>query len=203
MSHFSVQCKEIREALSASSPTYIPYILINCEAGCQCGTNAMCKDKLCQCPPGDTGDPFVSCNEVVDCPNEGNFRTINGACYLFINELMKNNDAKILCKNKIANGRPGHLVEPKTSVTNKLINDEAKIIFGYPNYYWIGLNDIDNEGNWVYTSTGLPATSTFFGPVIHTSNTNTYHNCVGTNGDTEAWFDASCDRDRNKVICEF
>jgi len=42
-----VKCKEIKEALIASSsPTYIPYIQINCEAGCQCGTNAMCKDTI-------------------------------------------------------------------------------------------------------------------------------------------------------------
>ena len=199
MSHFSVKCKEIREALSASVPTYIPYIQINCEAGCQCGTNALCKDKLCQCPPGFTGDPFVSCNDNDSkCPNEGNFRTINGACYLFIDQQKKNNDAKILCKNKIANGRPGHLVEPKTSVTNKLINDEARIIFGYEyNYYWIGLNDIDNEGNWVYTSTGLPVTSTFF------RSFSTGNDCVETINNSEEWRDTSCDRERNKVICEF
>ena len=96
------------------------------------------------------------------CPNEGNFRTIDGGCYLYIAELMNPNDAKSLCENKTVYGRPGHLVEPKTSSINKAIFDEAYKIFGYFFNYWIGINDIDIKDYWVYTSTGLPATTTFF-----------------------------------------
>ena len=128
------------------------------------------------------------------CPNEGNFRTIDGGCYLFINERKNYDDAKSLCKNKIANGRTGHLVEPKTSAINKLIHDEAK---GFTPYYWIGLNDIENENNWVYTSTGLQATTTFFA----SSQPNADGDCVYVCLDDE-WCDLSCEG-TVRVICEF
>ena len=60
LSHFSVKCKEIIDAF----PTYVP----SCPR-CQCGTNAECKDRICLCPPGFTGDPFVSCNNNQVLPN--------------------------------------------------------------------------------------------------------------------------------------
>jgi len=81
----TVKCKEIRETLSASFPTYIPYIQVNCE-GCQCGTNAMCKDKVCQCPSGFTGDPFVSCTDSRLFPNNQNCPTNSSGYYLVGNK---------------------------------------------------------------------------------------------------------------------
>ena len=130
------------------------------------------------------------------CPNGGNFRKIDGGCYLFINEVMNYNDAKTLCENKIANGNPGYLVEPKTTLTSKLIFSEARTMF-YPGY-WIGVNDVDIEDIWSYSSTGVPATTTFF----RSDQPNVDGDCVGT-CDWYKWCDISCDNNNYFVICEF
>ena len=105
---------------------------------------------------------------------------------------MNNNDAKGLCENKFANGRPGYLVEPKTSAINKLIFNQGPIL------YWIGINDIDNEDSWVYTSTGLPATTTFF----DSNHPNARGDCAIACTSSGEWCDTSCDSKR-RVICEF
>ena len=130
------------------------------------------------------------------CPNGGNFLTIKGGCYLFRDESMHYNDAKSFCENKNANGRAGHLVEPKTTSVYKLITDQAKIVFGRYSY-WIGLSDINSEGIMVYTSTGLPATTNFFRP----GQPNADGDCVYTCSEDE-WCDTPCDG-RWNVICEF
>ena len=146
---------------------------------------------------------FNSTISQLGCPNEGNYRTINGGCYLYIiNEEKNYNDAKSLCGERKIDGRTGQLVEPKTTSINKLIHDEAKIVFGsaYP-YYWIGINDINNEGNWVSTSTGIPATSNFL--CEGQPNGHTGENCARTCGCAEAeWCDAICGS-TYRVICEF
>merc|ERR1711990_331868 len=98
--------------------------------------------------------------KLIDCPNDGNFKTISGVCYLFHNEEKNYNDAKSFCESKIATAKTGRLVEPKTTTINKLIYDNAKTIFGASFKYVIGVNDISNEETWVYSSTGLPATTT-------------------------------------------
>ena len=150
MPYFSVtKCKEISEVF----PTYTPYI--NCE-GCQCGTNAVCKNRVCQCQSGFSGDPFVSCQRLsdkieilVDCPNEENFKTINGVCYLFHGERKNYNDAKSFCESKTTMAKRGRLIEPKTTTINKLIYNNANIVHGG---WFIGVNDISSEGTWVYSS---------------------------------------------------
>ena len=98
--------------------------------------------------------------------------------------------------------KPGRLVEPKTTTINKLIYDNAKAIVGGSVNYYIGVNDISSEGSWVYSSTGLPATTMF-----HHSQPNggTNANCVyvGLNcAATEEWCDGGCSS-ALEIVCEF
>jgi len=144
-----------------------------------------------------------------DCPNAGNYKTINGVCYLFHSEEKNYNDAKLFCESKIAMAKTGRLVEPKTTTTNKLIYDNAKTIFGDSFKYFIGVNDISSEGTWVYSSTRLSATTMFFSSQ---PNEGTNANCVylgtGCGGTAEKaaseekWCDGPCDTAR-EIICEF
>ena len=137
--YFSVtKCKEISEALSAF-PTYIPYI--NCE-GCQCGTNAVCKNRVCQCQPGFSGDPFVSCNgntnlQISDtnCPiEEPNTFKIDGGCYMFVDQEKTFNDAKTFCESK-----RGRLFEPRTVQTNKLVVEKGYDVMNNSYGVWFGI----------------------------------------------------------------
>ena len=81
---------------------------------------------------------------------------------------------------------------------NELIFDEAQNIFGFNYWYWIGVNDIDKEGNWVYTSTGLSATTTDFHHAQPTANGDCVFACYREG----KWCDETCNSNWN-VICEF
>ena len=141
-------------------------------------------------------------SKLTHCPNDGNFKTINGVCYLFSSEKKNYNDGKSFCESKIAMAKTGRLVEPKTTTIHKLIRDNAKTIFGNSFGYFIGVNDISSEGSWVYSSTGLSATTMF---KSDQPNGGTTENCVDTGsfcGRSEIWCDKPCDTLR-EIVCEF
>ena len=138
------------------------------------------------------------------CSNEPNTFLIEGGCYLF-NDVKKNYyDAISFCESKDVMGKTGRLVEPKTTTINKLIYDNAKTIFGDSFGYFIGVNDISSEGTWVYSSTGLPATTTIFNS--SQPNEGRMANCVDIGsgcGHQENWCDRPCNYDSNEIVCEF
>ena len=98
-------------------------------------------------------------------------------------------------------GKTGCLVEPKTTIINRLIHENVITVFGVKKSYYIGVNDIKSEGNWVYSSTGLPATTMFSDSQ---PNEGTSANCVTRcyGRDDEQWCDTACD-DLHGIICEF
>ena len=137
--------------------------------------------------------------QLSDCPNEGNFRTIGGGCYLFHDEKKDYNGAKSFCESKIAGGKSGRIIEPKTTTINKLIYENANIVLGG---YFIGVIEISSEGNWVYSSSGLPATTMFY-PTQPDGGSN--KNCVDAGvscGAAERWCNRSCEH-LHEIICEF
>ena len=56
-------------------------------------------------------------------------------------------EAQSICQS---NG--GHLFEPQTLSINDQIYNKAREIMGDGKYLWIGINDIQTEGTWVYSS---------------------------------------------------
>ena len=90
------------------------------------------------------------------CPVEkSGYRLIEGICYFFETTHKNYEAAKENCENKL-NGM-GKMFEPKTLAINEKIHKIAVDDF-QNNYYWVGVNDIQSEGTWVYTSDGTPIT---------------------------------------------
>ena len=142
-------------------PTYIPYI--NCE-GCQCGTNAVCKNRVCQCQSGFSGDPFVSCNgntnlQISDtnCPiEEPNTFKINGGCYMFVDQAKTFNGAKTFCESK-----RGRLFEPRTVKTNKLVADKGREVLN--SAMWVGIISKNGKsGPWKFATSGEKVVKTMW-----------------------------------------
>ncbi|XP_045157798.2 perlucin-like [Mercenaria mercenaria] len=73
-----------------------------------------------------------------------------GSCYLFSYDTYSWTDARVYCNNFGA-----ELVEIETSSENVFVRETLESI-GHSKY-WIGLNDLDTEGVWVWTSTGIQA----------------------------------------------
>ena len=166
--------------------------------GVSCGLFSLEESDAC---PISWNDGFANCP--LEQPNTFN---IEGGCFLFNDEKKNYNDAKSFCEGKIAfNGRPGRLVEPKTTTINKLICEKAKIVFGDSFGYFIGVNDISSEGSWVYSSTGLSATTMFDCSSNCQPNGKTGENCAdvgGACGFEETWCDRPCNA-LNQIVCEF
>ena len=163
--------------------------------GVSCGLFSLEESDAC---PIDWNDYLAK------CPLEPNTLIIEGGCYLFSDKKKNYNDAKSFCESKFAvNGKTGRLVEPKTTTINKLIYENAKTIFGASFDYLIGVNDISNENSWVYSSTGLPATTMFDSGQ---PNDGTKANCIyiGTScaNAFENWCDGTCTTHYG-IVCEF
>ena len=93
--------------------------------------------------------------------NGNTFRTVNGVGYLFVAQGKTYDDAKSYCESKVSNFVSGKLFEPMTTTDSELVNDEARTVFG-GGFYYIGINDRDNTGQWVYSSSGQTVSNTMW-----------------------------------------
>ena len=94
----------------------------------------------------------------IDCPIEDSryrsrYQMIDGICVFYEKSRLKYEAAKSNCESKF-NGN-GRLYEPRSLATLKKVRKT-----GLDNYFglcpYIGINDISEEGTWVYTSDGSP-----------------------------------------------
>ena len=178
----------------------------------------MCKDKICQCPSGFTGDPFFSCtgNQVlqnnqtpsIKCPtNSSGYYLVGNKCIYFEQTDLNWENAKKGCKNKFSGG--GRLFEPLSLQEH---NDVfALIILQYKNYnnnvaYWIGVDDLSQEGSFTYSSSGskIPFNLPWYDiNGTPAGSRGSRYNCVWVqNGDDGGlWLDFEC-TDTWPSVCE-
>ena len=118
----------------------------------------MCKDKVCQCSSGFTGDPFVSCTDSRLFPNNQNCPTNSSGYYLVGNKCIYHektqltwDNAKKGCQDKFSGG--GRLYEPLSLQEH---NDVHAIIepLNTRDAFWIGVDDLSQEGSFTYSSSG-------------------------------------------------
>ena len=174
----------------------------------------MCKDKICQCPSGFTGDPFVSCtgNQVlqnnqtpsIKCPtNSSGYYLVGNKCIYFEQTDLNWENAKKGCKNKFSGG--GRLFEPLSLQEHNDVYALIKIYNKNFNVaYWIGVDDLSQEGSFTYSSSGSKIS---FNLPWHDNNRAPWgtrgskYNCVlvnndglsATSGDLRGlWADADC-----------
>ena len=102
--------------------------------------------------------------------------------------------ANQFCKNQGA-----HLYEPKSEATNKLVFDKAAEVFKGEHRSWIGINDMDDEGEFVFTSSGKKVSSFFWHPYNVLRSTE---DCVVMEQKYWKWSDRPCSENWYS-ICEF
>ena len=103
-------------------------------------------------------------------------------------------DANQFCKNQGA-----RLYEPKSEATNKLVFDKAAEVFKGEHRSWIGINDMDDEGEFVFTSSGKKVSSFFWHPYNVLRSTE---DCVVMEQKYWKWSDRPCSENWYS-ICEF
>ena len=104
-------------------------------------------------------------------------------------------DAQLNCQNKFGNF--GILFEPRDANTNELVFAAAgNLRLGS---YWLGINDLANQGQYVYASDGQPVVDLW-----HPGQPNADgHHCVGGyyNG-KYLWWDEGCTNPNLYSICQ-
>ena len=81
--------------------------------------------------------------------------TISGSCYYIENTTTLNYaDAQLNCQNKFGN-LVGKLFEPRLANTNQLVSAAAaNFESGTMDDFWLGINDLAIQGQYVYASDG-------------------------------------------------
>jgi hypothetical protein len=140
----------------------------------------------------ETGYFGLNCDST--CPtNDPNYHLLNDHC-IFLEKSNKNyEDAKQNCESKFSGH--GKLFEPKTWSENQMAYKIAK---ASGSLWWIGVNDKQTEGSFVYESNGSPLSYT---PKFYAGygSIGTSQNCIiynppssGDESDIVHWLDISC-----------
>jgi len=93
-----------------------------------------------------TAPPLEECEE--SCPHPWTF--LSHGCYLFLTGPLNWADAKNTCEDLHGHLGHGHLVKIETEEENEELYNKA-VSLNMTTGTWIGLNDIAEEGNWVWT----------------------------------------------------
>ena len=117
---------------------------------------------------------------------------------------MNYDDAQLNCQKKFGN-LVGGLFEPRLAKTNRLVYVEAKkFASGTSDDFWLGMNDLANQGQYVYASDNQPVVKGMWS----SSQPNTVsERCVGyfhllTQYENNAgWYDRPCN-DLKFSICQ-
>ena len=115
--------------------------------------NAECSydgDDCCLSPVNTKHCSDCSCH--LKCPvSNPNYAVISGTCYYIENTTPMNYaDAQLNCQYKL-----GGLFEPRLVDTNQLVYTKAaNFISTISDDFWLGMNDLANQGQYVYASDG-------------------------------------------------
>merc|ERR1712008_245436 len=126
------------------------------------------------------------------CPtNDPNYHLLNDHCIFLEKSYKTYEDAKQNCETKFSGH--GKLFEPKTWSENEMAYKIAKSI---DNKWWIGVNDKQTEGSYVYESNGSPISYT---PKFYNAygSKGTSANCIfyippSSESDIVHWVDYPC-----------
>ena len=144
------------------------------------------------------------------CPPEAQddprYREIGNNCFFFENATMNHEKAQENCRNKFkSSGVEGKLFEPKTASINKAVADVGLEVSS-SGWAYIGVDDINTEGKFTYTST-LDSAVTIQNPrwLKNYGAKGTSNNCIAlyfnTNSNHAVWHDSACTTSRESV-CE-
>ena len=132
------------------------------------------------------------------CPvSNPNYKVISGSCYYFENTSSMNyHDAKLNCQNKFGH-LYGGLFEPRLYSINQLVYNEAvNFASGTGDDFWLGINDLANQGQYVYASDGQEVVDgmwTSGQPNSANDRCVSYLNLLTSYDSNAGWWDRACE----------
>ena len=127
---------------------------------------------------------------------------ISGSCYYIeYATTMNYATAQLNCENKFGN-LVGKLFEPRLESINQLVSAAAaNFVSGASDDFWLGINDLATQGQYVYASDGQEIVDGYWRsgqPNSDTERCVSYYRMPSYGGE---WFDRPCD-DLSFSICE-
>ena len=127
---------------------------------------------------------------------------ISGSCYYIEDATTMNYaTAQLNCENKFGN-LVGKLFEPRLESINQLVSAAAaNFVSGASDDFWLGINDLAPQGQYVYASDGQEIVDGYWRsgqPNSDTERCVSYYSMPSYDGE---WFDRPCD-DLSFSICE-
>ena len=101
------------------------------------------------------------------------YKLVNGICYYYEKAKMHYRAAQDNCR--LIMGPTGHIAEPQTTEEHDEVTKNAKIVLGYRNSIWIGVDQIgrNGSGSFLYASTRTKPTVVGRGYETNLNNANT------------------------------
>ena len=104
-------------------------------------------------------------------------------------------DAQLNCQNKFGN-LVGKLFEPRLANTNQLVSAAAaNFVSGTSDDFWLGINDLATQGQYVYASDGGSVGSGMWyqdQPSSSSERCVGYYNVLAQYDSNGGWFDRDC-----------
>ena len=133
------------------------------------------------------------------CESNPNSKWIDGKCYYFLQEIKTYEDAQYECSDRFEKNVSGRIYEPRNRANFELIFKTAVEIFGSQNpVFWLGIDDIQTEGEFCYRSDKKLATNSWT-PWYKNDLEGEDENCLV--GIKNKWDDRNCSS-YMWVICE-
>jgi hypothetical protein len=114
-----------------------------------------------------------------NCPTStSNYRMISGSCFYFETSKKTHSDAKSNCQTKFGPGSPGRLFEPRSSIMNQEVFNEATQLssIGVKENLWLGITNLRDNTVFEYESDGQAVVSRMWEP--SQPNDRNIHHCV-------------------------
>ena len=111
-------------------------------------------------------------------------------------------DAQLNCQDKFGNDS-GRLFEPRLYSTNQLVYAEAaNFISATSDDFWLGINDLAIQGQYVYASDGQEVVDGMWSsgqPNTATERCAGYYNLATSYDSNAGWFDRNCDLNKFSI----
>ena len=207
---FALHFAAMRDLLAVLA--LVSYAVLFSQASClpkvefECDSNVDCPEGLCEdvgfCSLFDDGcefdrrfsefAPSALASDCVPCPMDG-LLIEDGRCYAAFGDDLPWDQAEQACRN-FSEGF--QLVKIDDAAENRLLADATD----RDDSFWIGGNDITEEGRWVW-SDGSPIEFSNFDQGEPDNNDDGGEDCVQFRGGTGLWRDDNCFENDN-YLCE-
>ena len=132
------------------------------------------------CYQQNNASVFSKFSEPICLTSDPNYKKLSGSCFYFETSKKTHSDAKESCKTKFGPGSTGRLFEPRSSIMNQEVFNEATKIsqINANDALWMGITNFRDNSVFEYESDGQAVISGLWDTDPQQPNDHNTHHCV-------------------------